>query len=104
MQSLKLLLGYPIVVADVVGDEALPSGKVGVFAGDADKVHTASQFFLFLMHFFECNSAWAAGGFPEVKQHGLSTLVFCESSENISRIRQIVWQGADARHSLFTHE
>ena len=66
MQSLKLLLGYPIVVADVVGDEALPSGKVGVFAGDADKVHTASQFFLFLMHFFECNSAWAAGGFPEV--------------------------------------
>ena len=74
------------MVADIVGNKALPRGKVRAFAGDADEVHAACQFLFLLVHFLESYSAWASGGFPEVKQHVLSTIVFCDSSENISII------------------
>ena len=58
MQCLELLLGQAVVVADVVGDESLPRGKVGVFAGNTDEMHTVSKFFLLFMHFLEGESAW----------------------------------------------
>ncbi len=53
MKCLKLLLGQAVVVADVVWNETLPSGKVGVFTGDVDEVDATSKFFLLIVHILE---------------------------------------------------